>query len=564
MIPSDNHISRAPIRLHRAPDGSRVHEHEDVRDVMVTADEDGRWQVHRDENLESFEVGLWRDQPREKRVRRKGFLGWLGFTKKVVEAPNNEIEPDEVRSLEDIATEEKVGDSFRAGALPPEIQPKPWRAQHYEVRFKFQPDGKVKGETRLRGKATSDLSEIPMDLSPFPNSTYVVGDQDQALKHRREGDQLFAARPLKKGEAFELSVGYQGAPRPDSHPAIPSDLGWLTAKDSTVTMNGVENASTWMATDNDPSNKATYDFHLEVPKGHFAVANGELLSVRETDSGREFHYKTSTPMASHLASVNVFDEKAFTRTRVGKEMEVIHPRGMEEKVKAEFAPHDEMMEYLSQRLGPYPFASYGAIVAELPVDKHDFHFTDGKNQYQYQEKKYHVAFEAQTRPIYGTHSITGEGFHQDTLFHEMAHQWFGNSVGKASEKDIWVAEAFPSYAGMLWYEKQNGSEALEEEAQRRHQSIKDHAFTDTIANPDRDKVFSEANFSRMALSMHALRKTLGDEQFFSTLKGTLAEHRDQAVSTDQMAATMDRLNGGKLKGFFQEWLHSPKLPDLPK
>ncbi len=137
-------------------------------------------------------------------------------------------------------------------------------------------------------------------------------------------------------------------------------------------------------------------------------------------------------------------------------------------------------------------------------------------------------------------------------------------MGKASEKDIWVAEAFPSYAGMLWYEKQNGSEALEEEAQRRHQSIKDHAFTDTIANPDRDKVFSEANFSRMALSMHALRKTLGDEQFFSTLKGTLAEHRDQAVSTDQMAATMDRLNGGKLKGFFQEWLHSPKLPDLPK
>lgn len=532
-----------------------------MRDVLVRAGSDGQWSVHKSDNISHFQAGVWRDAPQEKRVRRSGFLGWLGFTKRVPEAPNGRIDSNEVRPLQLQKLEGKYDNFHRDVPLPPEIQPKAWRARHYEVRLQFQPDGGVKGNTKVLGEAKRDAKELTFDLGNFPTATYVY-EADKKVGHSHKSGQLTVSKDVKEGQEFFLSLGYEGKPTPDSHPAIPADLGWLQSKNSIVTLNGVENASTWMATDNDPSNKATYDFHLDVPKGHFALANGKLVDVKETKSGRKFHYKTSTPMASHLASVNVFEEKDFATTVVGKDMEVVHPKGLEKAVEAGFSRHDEMMGFLTERLGAYPFESYGAIVADLPVDERTFNMTDGERDFEIREKKFHIAFEAQTRPIYAVSELTGSGSFERTHLHETAHQWFGNSVGKASERDIWVAEAFPSYTNLLWLEKNQGAEAYESAVKSMHDQLKEHTFTDTMASPDRDKIFSEQNYQRMTLSMHALRKTLGEEQFFATLRGTLSELKDKSVSSEQMAQTMDKLNGGTLKPFFQDWLHSKSVPDL--
>ncbi len=485
----------------------------------------------------------------------------MGLKSPAPEPFNGKIEPSEVRPLDFVGDNASNRERYREVSLPPETQVKPWKATHYEVSMKFQETGMVESRSRIRGVTTVATDSLPFDFGNFADRVKVKSPTGELETLRRTEAGISVEQSFLAQEEFNLELSFQGHPKPVSHPAVPADLGWLTNDRSTITFNGVERSSSWLLGDDSPANKAIYDFRVEVPKGHFAVANGALVEATETENGRLFHYRSKFPMASYLASVNCFDEKTYTKTEVSSGFEVVHPRGMEEQVRSEFANHSQMMDFLTKRLGPYPFETYGAIVTDLHTDTYSSRFTDGEATFE-ADLGYQVAFEAQTRPIYPSGAIKGFGDFEETLIHELAHQWYGNAVTKASEQDIWVNEAFPSYCGALWREKRFGREALEAEMQSIHERLCNHPFKDTMAKPDRDRLFSLENYGRMTLSMHALRCEVGDAQFYSTLRGVLEEHKYTSISVEQMAETADELNGGRLKDFFQKWLHSTRIPDI--
>lgn len=547
----------------KRPDGSYARNTEAGEEVLVSKKPDGSWDVYQSGSSEM--LGIWRDAPKQQQVKRSGFLGFLGFKNTVELPPDKKIDPNEVRELAFVDSDIQGKEIYRNVSLPAAPSSKPWKAEHYQVNMKINPQtGSVESKATIKGRALRPTDSIPLDLGSFPSSVNVTDSSGQQKSFQRTEDGLAVVSQLNPNQEFSLEVQYSGAPKPVSHPGVPADLGWLSNDSSVVTFNGAARSSSWLPGDDNPSNKATYDFQIEVPKGHFAVANGKLVEEKELENGdKQYHYRSSFPMASYLASVNTFDEKEYDRTMVGQDFEVIHPHDMTERVKSEFKNHDKMMHSMQDWVGPYPFDTYGAIVTHLPVDSYKTRFTDGTHTYE-ADSNFEIAFEAQTRPIFQADAITGTGEFEPTIIHEMAHQWFGNAVTNASEKDVWVNEAFPSYSGWLWVEKQQGKEAFEREMHGIYDSIKDHKFTDTMANPDRDKLFSQENYARMTLSMHALRRELGDEQFFKTLRGAVDAHKYQSVSVEQLSHTMNALNGGKLSGFFMKWLHSSQLPPYPE
>ena len=559
---SDPRIGSSVLKIAKRDDGAyTVKGAQGQEDLLVEMRPDGGWDLYT--AGPPSQLGLWRDKAATETVKRDGLLGWLGFTKEKNRPIDGAIDHDEVRPLEFLGDDASNRARYREVNLPPAAEAKPWKAKHYEVSMKFGESGVVESTARIQGVATAQTSTLPLDFSNFAHQVQVktATGQSDGVKMTEHG--LLVEHPLAPQQEFDLEVSYQGQPRPVSHPAVPADLGWLSNDASVVTFNGVDRASSWLPGDDNPANKATYDFKVQVPKGHFAVANGKLVEQKETETGVEFHYSSEYPMASYLASVNCFDSKEYTKSEVSPGFEVVHPRGMEEQVQNEFANHPKMMNFLSERLGAYPFETYGAIVTDLATDTYSSRFTDGQTTFE-TDLGYQIAFEAQTRPIYPTGAIKGYGDFEETLMHELAHQWFGNAVTKASEQDIWVNEAFPSYSGQLWREEKYGAETVDAEMEALHEKLSEHSYTDTMAQPDRDKLFSLENYGRMTLSMHALRKTLGDEQFFHTMKGIVDEHKHTSITVDQMVTTADRLNDGKLKGFFDSWLHSNTLPALPK
>lgn len=566
------------VKLTRRDDGAYAVDSPDGKDVLVELRPDGGWDVYtsgppsqlglwraRADNPESPNItsyGIWQDQPSETRVPRDGLLGWLGFTKTVARPVNGSIESHEVRPLEFLGDNASNRERYREVSLPPAAEVKDWKAKHYEVSMKFDSSGAVESQARIQGVATAPTDGIKLDFARFAGiSVQTAAGRVDGVQMTEHG--LLIEHPLQSQQEFDVVVAFEGQPKPVSHPAVPADLGWLANDASTITFNGVDRSSSWLPGDDNPANKATYDFHLEVPKGHFAVANGRLVESQATESGTRFHYRSDYPMASYLASVNTFDEKEYARTELSPGFEVVHPHAMAEQVRSEFANHPMMMDYLTERLGPYPFESYGAIVTDLHTDTYSSRFTDGQATIE-ADLGYQVAFEAQTRPIYPTGAIKGHGDFEETLMHELAHQWFGNAVTKASEQDIWVNEAFPSYSGTLWREMKYGPELVEAEMQGLHQRLSAHEFKDTMARPDRDKLFSLENYGRMTLSMHALRKTVGDDQFFKTLAGVVEAHKYTSISVEQMVQTANAFNDHKLTQFFDSWLHSTRIPAMPE
>lgn len=554
----------SPLRLLRRADGAYARKSEQGEEVLVARDAQGKWDIYQT-GIESEALGIWRDAPKPSKTSRGGLLGFFGFKKATEKAPDQKINAGEVRELQFLNNDIQGKEVYRQVDLPKAPSQKPWKAKHYEVSMKIDPTtNRMTSRSTITGVGLAPSPVIPFDLGGFEGSTQVVGVQGHQHDFSQTAGSLLVYQNILPQREFSLEVAYSGSPKSVSHPGVPADLGWLSSDSSIVTFNGAAKSSSWLPGDDNPSNKATYDFKLEVPQNHFAVANGKLVEEKVLPNGnKSFHYKTRFPMASYLASVNTFDERKFSRTEVAPDFEVVHPKEMEAKVRSEFANHAKMMEFLSQRLGPYPFDSYGAIVTDLPVDSYRTRFTDGQNTYE-ADSKFEVAFEAQTRPIFQADSITGTKEFEPTIIHEMAHQWFGNAVTNASESDVWVNEAFPSYSGWLWVEEQQGPEAFETEMRAIHDSIKDHKFTDTMANPDRDKLFSQENYARMTLSMHALRRKLGDEKFYSTLKKSVEAHKYQSVDVPTLAHTMNVVNGGTLGGFFHQWLHQKELPAYPE
>lgn len=552
-----------PFRLLRRSDGAYARKCELGDEVLVSKQKDGSWGIYHTGSSEA--LGLWRDAPKPKKIKRGGLLGLFGFTRTVTEAPSQRIDPRDVRELYFVDNDIQGKEVYRNVSLPDPPQPKPWKAEHYQVAMRIDPKNRtVVSRARIRGKALQQTDRIPLDLASFPGSLAIIDDSGENKPFQRTPDGIVVINQLSPDQEFALEVRFQGQPQPVSHPGVPADLGWLSNEKSTVTFNGAARSSSWLPGDDSPSNKATYDFLIEVPEFHFAVANGQLVEVQPLENGgRAFHYRTRFPMASYLASVNTFDEREFCHTEVAPGFEVVYPRGMEQRVRDEFQNHARMMRFLESRLGPYPFDTYGAIVTNLPVDSYRTRFTDGKNTYE-ADSMFEVAFEAQTRPIFQAESITGNGDFEPTIIHEMAHQWFGNAVTNASEIDVWVNEAFPSYSGWLWLEETRGPEALETEMRTLHDAVKDHIFSDTMAKPDRDKLFSQENYARMTLSMHALRRLLGDAQFYRTLSGSIEAHKYKSVDVESLARTMNELNEGRLSLFLKQWLHGREVPAFPR
>ena len=103
-----------------------------------------------------------------------------------------------------------------------------------------------------------------------------------------------------------------------------------------------------------------------------------------------------------------------------------------------------MVRVLERAFGPYPFDRYGiAVVGGFPA-----------------------ALENQTLSVFGRTMVEAPYF-EYVLVHELAHQWFGDSVSVGEWSDIWLNEGFATYAELLWVEELYGPGAYREEVANR-------------------------------------------------------------------------------------------------
>jgi aminopeptidase N len=414
-------------------------------------------------------------------------------------------------------------------------------AEKYDLKISYTPNNdRLIGSTQIKMSATEQLSRFHLDFHGMDVGQVTV--DGAKAEFSREQDELIILPPkvIAKGTSFTTVIDYSGVPAAIGQPAL-GVTGFLHTPDGAIAIGEPESATTWFPVNDHPRDKALYTIDITVPEGISAISNG-VLAGQTTQGGKtSWRWEVNAPMASYLSTLAIGNYRVVKGTHQGMPMITAVsssiPNG---QIDRDMARTGEIADYLAQYFGPYPFNAYGGIV--INDDRVGF------------------ALETQTRPIYSDGFWRG-GSNTVVIAHELAHQWFGDSVSVDTWQHIWLNEGFATYAQWMWQESQGGT-TIESEFNRRYRDSGSNLWKVAPGAPGRENLFSGSVYQRGGMTLHQLRKEIGDEKFFELLKTWASEQHDGLATTAEFIALAEKVSGKDLDQLFEDWLFTKSRPEI--
>ncbi|MFI6598713.1 M1 family metallopeptidase [Nonomuraea sp. NPDC050536] len=422
---------------------------------------------------------------------------------------------------------------------------------HYDIALKYDPATKsITATTKILASATQNLSRFNLDfLGPLQISDVSVNGR-QATYQRTGAQELeiTPSRGLRNGQPFTTQVTYSGAPQTIDDPAL-GISGWVNTSDGGLMLNQPIGAATVYPVNDSPQDKATYTFTITAPEGLTSLANGDPAGSWTKDGWTTARWVMGQPMASELTVIAI---GKFTVT------DGVTPGGVRNitaiDTTLDTAPGQDadfqnrtatVTDWESSIYGRYPFGSTGGIVDDAHVA---------------------YALETQGRPVYDRYGRPGQNPSDGLLAHELGHQWFGDSVTPKRWADIWLNEGFATYSEWLYAEHTGGQSVQASFDETYATDASDDLWQGKVADPGRDHIFDGLVYDRGAMTLHMIRKTIGDDRFFTLLKLWPTVHRHGNASTEDFTTFVKRIaghaNAGQLDALFATWLYSEGKPAL--
>ncbi len=411
---------------------------------------------------------------------------------------------------------------------------------HYDIRLKYAPaTDELEGTTTILATATQDLTRFNLDFVLSVKEVLVNG---RAAKFSTSGEQelvVTPARTIAKGSPVTVVVRYADKPGEVERGGYSA---WLRTPDGGVAANEPEGSAWWFPSNDHPTDKATFDVSVLVPEGTQVVSNGT-----QTQSSRpgwtRYNYRQAKPQATYLATLAIgkFDIRKDV-TPGGLPVITAYSPDLGANLGAAQASVErtgELTDWLSSLFGPYPFDTVGGYVPNVPTG---------------------YALETQGQVFYSPAQFA-RGANTSVVVHELAHQWYGDSVSVQRWSDIWLNEGFARYAQWLWSEHEDEGTA---------QELADYVYNNYAADnpfwavrpgdPGPDHQFAGAVYDRGAIGIQALRNAVGDEKFFAILKGWPTERKYGNATIPQFQAYAERISGKPLGALFNTWLFTAGKP----
>ncbi|MDZ5619797.1 M1 family metallopeptidase [Nocardioides sp. HM23] len=447
----------------------------------------------------------------------------------VLETPGTEA-PDDVA---------EAVNQTREDSVYPEVGDPLVDALHYELSLAWTPESDTLLATeRLTFRATADADDLQLDFDDtFTIETLTIDGEEAA--HTREDKDLLIDHAVETDQEYLLEMTYSGTPEPYDAPTQRTDfrlgVGWhVTPEHEVWTIQEPYGAFTWYAVNDQPADKAYYDFTLTVPEPWTGVANGELTDTTVEDGQRTTTWHLAEPASSYLVTVAFAD---YTPTELQSErgvpITIWGPTDRPEAIgETEYA--GEAMDWLEQFLGPYPFDTFGIVIY------------DGES-----------GMETQTMVTLGATPYTTS---REVVVHELAHHWYGDTVTPADWSDVWMNEGMAMYLQGMWEAEDEGitiDEKMDDWASFEDE-MREYSGPPAAYDPTN---FGDGNiYFGPALMWHELRQQIGDDAFFALVRDWPADQENDTADREEYLSWIEEETGEELSAFFDDWLLGETTP----
>ncbi|MFG2093990.1 M1 family metallopeptidase [Streptomyces sp. NPDC048612] len=428
-----------------------------------------------------------------------------------------------------------------------------YHVERYELDLDYRPvSNRLSGSARLHTQTgPAPLDEIVLDLAALRIHRLLLDGRTARYVHRAGKLRIRPGRTLAPGTSCTIEVRYTGNPQPIRSPW--GGLGWEELTDGALVAGQPIGAPSWYPCNDRPADKASYRVALTAPSPFTAVVGGRLLSRTTRASSTTWVYEQPAPTSSYLMTVSLGRYTTVPLTTPAQApasadernppvpQTAYVPAHLRPQFTEDFARQTQMMQFFQDVFGAYPFGEYAIVVADEELD---------------------VPVEAQGVATFGTNHLDGARTSERLVAHELAHQWFGNSVSVADWQHIWLNEGFAKYAEWLWSEHAGGRTAADHAATA-HRLLSIAPQNLRLADPGALLMFDDRLYQRGGLTVHALRCALGEAPFFRMLKAWATNHRHGTVTTTDFTTHAQQHTATPLSGLFEAWLREPSLPPLP-
>jgi aminopeptidase N len=419
--------------------------------------------------------------------------------------------------------------------------------QHYVFGVTLSDESdEIVGETTVTVRFVKDgLTEFWLDLASAADGKGMTVSEvtaaGAAVKYTHQADRLTLAidAPSKAGELRAYTVKYRGIAA-NGLKIVKNKFG----ERCFFSVNWPDMAHQWLPTIDHPSDMATSEFVVTAPAKYQVVANGLPVETIDLGDGRRLtHWKQSAPIATWLNNIGVAQFAVHhygTGAGVPLETWLFHQDRDPGRVTFE-EPTREAIEFYNDAIGPYPYEKLADVEAA------------GMGG----------GMEHASEIFFGQGSVSGRP-NLSLVAHEIAHQWFGDSVTEKDWNDVWLSEGFATYFQELTVEHYEGRDAFVAALQRGRRGILNNEKRLTGVAVVQDKPWkgipNQIVYQKGAWVLHLLRGEIGTDTFWAGIRAYYRRYRDGNASTDDFRRVMEEVSARDLGWFFAQWLYRAGSP----
>jgi aminopeptidase N len=417
------------------------------------------------------------------------------------------------------------------------------RVLHYHLELDYRVAGnRLAGEATLTVETLDEVGSLTLDLAGLRVAAVLLdGRRTTRYTHRDRRLVIRLDRPAPRGRRITVQVRYSGSPRPLR--GRWGEVGWEELDDGLLVAGQPNGAPTWFPCNDRVADKATYTLEVTCESPYTVLANGTLTRRRVHSSRTTWRYEQREPMAGYLASLQIgrYEVEQVGAASTGADLLLACPPRLRRLAGHDLGRQQQMMTAFERWFGPYPFERYTAVVTDDELE---------------------IPLEAQTLSVFGANHLDGRRGHERLVAHELAHQWFGNSLTVGSWRDIWLHEGFACYAEWLW-SQDGGGPSADAIARRERARLAGQPQDLLLGDPGPDLMFDDRVYKRGALTLHAVRLTVGEEAFADLLRSWSDGHRHRTVTSAGFRQYAGERTGVDLEPLLSAWLDRRPLPSLP-